>query len=104
MNLKIKINPLAVSDAKEVKEYIREENINAINKFTQILIDSIENLAEFPELGMELSKKIEVKTDYRYLIVDEYIIFYKFDAKYLYVYRILSSKRDYMKILFEWIL
>jgi len=41
---------------------------------------------------MELSKKIEVKTDYRYLIVDEYIIFYKFDAKYLYVYRMLSTK------------
>ena len=101
MKLKIKVNPLAITDVKEAKEYIREENVNAINKFTQILIDSIENLAEFPELGMELSKKIEVKTDYRYLIVDEYIIFYKFDSKYLYVYTILSSKRDYMKILFE---
>ena len=61
MKLKIKVNPLAVSDIKEAKEYIREENINAINKFTQILTVSIENLAEFPELGMELSKKIEVK-------------------------------------------
>jgi len=101
MKLKIKVNPLAVKDIKEVKEYIREENIIAINKFTQILMDSIENLAEFPELGMELSKKIEIKTDYRYLIIDEYIIFYKFDYKYLYVYRILSSKRDYIKILFE---
>ena len=104
MKLKIKVNPLAVSDVKDTKEYIGEENINAINKFTKILTDSIENLAEFPELGMELSKKIEVKTDYRYLIVDEYIIFYKFDCNYLYIYRILSTKRAYMKILFEWIL
>ena len=102
MKLKKKVNPLAVSDVKEAKEYIREENINAINKFSQILAYSIEHLAEFPELGMELSKKLEVKTDYRYLIVDEYIIFYKFDSKCLYVYRILSRKRDYMKILFEW--
>lgn len=101
MKLKIKVNPLAVKDIKDAKEYIREENINAINKATKILVDSIENLAEFPELGMELSKKIEVKTDYRYLIVNEYIIFYKFDSKCLYVYIILSSKRDYMKILFE---
>ena len=101
MKLKIKVNPLAIIDVKEAKEYLREENINAINNFTKILTSSIENLAEFPELGMELSKKIEVKTDYRYLIIDEYIIFYKFDSKYLYIYRILSSKRDYMKILFE---
>ena len=101
MKLKIKVNPLAVSDIKEAKEYIREENINAINKFTQILSDSIENLAEFPELGMELSKKIEVKTDYRYLIIDEYMIFYKFDSRHLYIYRILSSRRNYIKILFE---
>jgi len=101
MKLKIKVNPLVINDIKEAKEYIREENLSAINKFNQSLINSIENLAKFPELGINLSKKIEVKTDYRYLIVDEYIIFYKFDSKHLYVYRILSSKRDYTKILFE---
>lgn len=52
MRLKIKINPIAVEDVKDAKEYIREENITAINKFTQILTSSIENLSEFPELGM----------------------------------------------------
>jgi len=101
MKLKIKVNPLAINDIKEAKEYIKEENISAINNFSKALISSIENLTEFPELGMELAKKISFKTDYRYLIVAEYIIFYKFDSKYLYVYRILNSKRDYMKILFE---
>ncbi len=101
MKLKIKVNPLVISDVKEVKAYINEENRNAINNFTSLLTNSIGNLAEFPQLGMELSKKISIKTDYRYLIADEYIIFYKFDSEYLYIYRILSSKRDYIKILFE---
>jgi len=50
---------------------------------------------------MELSKKIVLKMDYRYLIVDEYIVFYKFNMEYLFVYRILNGKRDYIKVLFE---
>ena len=101
MRLKIKINPLAIIDVKMAKEYIREENVNAINKFTQEIERSIENLSEVPELGMELSKKINLKTDYRYLIINEYIVFYKFNSDFLFVYRILSSRRDYIKILFE---
>ena len=100
MKRKIKVSPIAIKDINEAKEYIREENITAVNKFTKRIIDSIENLAEFPELGMELSKKIELKNDYRYLVVDEYIVFYKFNEETVLVYRILSSKRDYMKIIF----
>ena len=101
MGLKIKINPLVISDIKDVKEYIKEENTNAFNKFEKRITECIENLANFPELGMELTKKISLKTDYRYFVVDEYIIFYKFNFEYLHIYRILSSKRDYIKILFE---
>lgn len=101
MKLKIKINPIAIKDIKDAKEYIKEENISAINNFSKRITDSIETLSEFPELGMELSKKIVLKTEYRYLIVDECIVFYKFNTEYLFVYRILNGKRDYMKILFE---
>ena len=101
MKQKIKISPIAIKDMKEAKEYIREENINTVNRFTKKIIDSIENLAEFPELGMELAKKIDLKTDYRYLIVDEYIVFYKFNTETVFIYRILSSKRDYMRIIFD---
>ena len=101
MKLKIKINSIAINDINEVREYIREENINAINKFTEGLTETMEKLSQFPEMGMKLSNKIEVKTDYRYFIHEDYIIFYKFDNDNLFVYRILSSKRDYIKILFE---
>lgn len=101
MKLKIKFNSIAIKDIKEAREYIREENINAINKFIKGLRNIIERLAQFPEMGMKLSNKIEVETDYRYFIFEEYIIFYKFNNDNLFVYRILSSKRDYIKILFS---
>ncbi|MBP3285294.1 MAG: type II toxin-antitoxin system RelE/ParE family toxin [Clostridia bacterium] len=101
MERKVKINPIAINDIKEIKEYIKEENTSAITHSIKRITDSIENLAQFPELSMDLSKKIALKTNYRYLIVDEYIIFYKLNSEYLFVYRVLSGKRDYMKILFE---
>ena len=102
MKLKIRINPIVLKDIEDAKEYIKEENNYAISKFSKRITDSIDSLSEFPELGIELAKRIAVKTNYRYLIVDEYIIFYKFDENNLFVYRILNAKRDYMKILFEW--
>ena len=33
MKRKIKINPIAIKDIKEAKEYMREENISAVNRF-----------------------------------------------------------------------
>lgn len=58
-------------------------------------------LKEFPLLGLALSSKIDIPTDYRYLICGQYIVFYKNDDVYVSIYRILYSKRDYLKVLFD---
>lgn len=51
--------------------------------------------------GGKLSSKVDIITDYRYLISGNYIIFYKLDKSYVSIYRILYTKRDYIKILFS---
>lgn len=101
MKRKIKINDIALKDIEEIKEYIRMENVNAIRKFAKEIRATFERVAEFPNVGISLSKIIRVKTEYRYLISKGYIVFYKYDENNVYIYRILSDKRDYMKILFE---
>ena len=101
MNIKVKINDVALRDIKEIREYIREENINAIKKFNNELKKNIDRIVEFSNIGIKLSKIINIETEYRYLICKSYIIFYKYDENNIYIYRILSDKRDYMKILFE---
>ena len=101
MKLKVKINEVALRDIKEIKEYIREENINASKRFSNELRKNIDRIIEFPNIGISLSKIIGVETEYRYLICKGYIIFYKYDSSNIYIYRILNDKRDYMKILFE---
>ena len=99
---KLRINPLASEDLIEIKEYITKELENstaAVNVITKI-IRSYEQLKEFPMLGVDLSSKIDVSTDYRYLVSGNYIVFYKVDEVYVSVYRILYARRDYLKILF----
>lgn len=97
------MNPIAKQDLLDIKEYINKEFDNSI-----AAVDAIANimgcygkLKEFPLLGIELSSKIDVPTEYRYLICGNYIVFYKFDDVYVSIYRIVYSRRDYIKILFD---
>jgi toxin ParE1/3/4 len=100
---KIRVNPLALKDLLDIKEYITsqlESPISAANIILKI-VESYENLKDFPMLGGSLSSKMNIATDYRYLISGDYIIFYKADNVYISIYRIFYSKRDYLRILFE---
>ena len=47
-----------------------------------------------------LSMRITIETNFRYLISDNYLIFNKYDDKFVYFYRIIYFGRDYFKILF----
>ncbi|WP_209124167.1 type II toxin-antitoxin system RelE/ParE family toxin [Alkalihalobacillus sp. BA299] len=101
--LKLRINPVAKRDLYDIKEYITKELDNptaAVNVVSKIIKD-YEELKEFPLLGLKLSSKIDVETNYRYLICGNYIIFYKIDDTYVSIYRILYSRRDYVKLLFD---
>ena len=101
--LKLRINSIARNALVEIKEYSSEEleNPDAADKTLVKIVESYEKLRDFPYLGIELSSKIDVATDYRYLISGKYIIFYKVDDVYVSVYRILYAGRDYRRILFD---
>jgi len=99
---KLRINPLATEDLIEIKNYITRELENptaAINVVRKI-IDSYEKLKEFPMMGADLSVKVNIKTDFRYLVSGNYIVFYRVDDEYVSIYRILYAGRDYLRILF----
>lgn len=101
--LKLRINPLVKEDLLEIKNNI-EENLQspvAAQKLLSKIIAQCQNFKSFPNLGLSLNAKIEIPTDYRYIICENYLIFYKYDKSYVSIYRVLYAKRDYLKILFE---
>ncbi|MGL5676451.1 MAG: type II toxin-antitoxin system RelE/ParE family toxin [Cellulosilyticaceae bacterium] len=100
---KIRLTPKALEDLRAIKRYVAEEleNEKAANKLIKQIIDGYEQLKEFPLMGPSLSAKIDMRTDYRFLVCGKYTVFYKCDASYVSIYRVLYNRRDYMRALFE---
>lgn len=92
----------ALDDLDEIREYIQEDSCNpdiALNAINQIL-DAIDILRDYPELGATLFSTFGVESDYRSLICGSYIAFYRVDDGKVYIERVLSGRRDYLRVLF----
>lgn len=101
MRYQIKVSQQFVRDLDEIELYMiglgmYEKNVVA---FFEDSYEKIEELQEFPYIGRPLSDKTEIPNQLRYLIVDEYLIFYEVINDIINVYRIISQRTDYIRIL-----
>ena len=101
--MKIRLSPVALKDLKEIKFYIENDlsNPTAANNVIKRIVADYNRLAHSPYIGTQLSVKIPVDTDYRYVVSGNYLVFYKVEGEYVSIYRILYGGRDYLKIIFE---
>ena len=98
-NYRIKLLKVAEDDFTEIVMYISAENINAANKLADKIEKSLLSLTENPKLG-RIPRDEDIKQlGYRYLIVENYIIFYTIDQRTIYIHRILHGSRNYKTIL-----
>lgn len=99
---KISFSPEAVDDLKEIKQYIKDElcNEQAAKNTVAKILKKVKMLSDFPESGSSLSAIIGFDTDYRYLICDNYLAFYRIENKNVLIVRVLYGRRNYMQILF----
>lgn len=99
---KVSFSPEAVDDLKEIKQYIKDElcNEQAAKNTVAKILKKVKMLSDFPESGSSLSAIIGFETDYRYLICDNYIAFYRIENKNVLIVRVLYGRRNYMQILF----
>ena len=99
---KLLISPEARKDLEGIKTYISEELENpiaAVNVVSRI-IKSLKNLKDTPGIGRPLATKVSFETDYRFLVCGNYLTFYRYEDKTVYVDRILYGRREYVRILF----
>jgi plasmid stabilization system protein ParE len=99
--LEIRFTPVAIADIQEIKTYIAEDSPASAERIAAAFNSKIDKLAVFPMMGPSLSVKIGIKTDYRYLTCEAYLIIYKVESEYISVYRILNGARDYLSMLFS---
>lgn len=56
---------MVVSDLKEIRDYIAEDNPGAASKTVKEIYSIFKNIQMFPEMGADLSKRVKFKSDYR---------------------------------------
>jgi toxin ParE1/3/4 len=99
---KLYYSPQALGDLDEIRTYIHTDLANpaAAKKTVSGILDTVEKLRVFPELGPNLSSITDVESEYRYLVCGKYLAFYHVTGGEVYIDRVLYGKRDYIRILF----
>ena len=98
MNNDYKIKGKALEDITIIAEHIREDNEKAALKFIQILYNTFEKLAKFPNLG--ISRKDFTYKDVRFFVVKKhYLIVYNIENNFICILRVLSSYQNICALL-----
>ena len=98
----VEVSPQAVQDLLEIKNYIENELQNPIAAHNTVekIVETYEDLAIFPEIGIPVERYVSFPTDYKFVLANNYSIFYRTEDDCVKVIRIMYSRRDFVRILF----
>jgi len=97
--LAVKLLRIAEDDLAEIITFIAEENVAAAEKLADKIEVRLARLADHPALGRIPAEEELARIGYRYLVVDNYLVFYTVSAQAVLVHRIIHGARDYVNLL-----
>ena len=97
----LRYTPQARIDLHEIEDYIKNElsNPQVAARIIERILRGCSNLKSNPNLGLDLSSKIEQKMNLRYLIISNYIAIYKVENNSVSIIRIMDGRTDYLRYL-----
>ncbi len=103
MKNKIYYSPESRRDLDDIWDYIVSElqNRSAAERVINRIIDAVDPLKNFAEMGTPLSSIADIGTDYRFLVSGNYMVFYRVQGNDVYIDRVLYGRIDYMSVLFK---
>ena len=96
--LKLRINPLVVKDLKEIRNYIAEDNPQKAVEVIEEIYGKFENVQLFSGMGADLSKRVHFRTNYKYVVWNDYVIIYRADEEFVEIYRVINRYQDITRI------
>lgn len=107
MSCVIKFTDTAKADLREIAFYIAEQSKDkelAI-RFVNKLREKCRILETAPECGALPRDRVLVSNGYRFLVHDNYLIFYNYNKNEntAYITAIFNAKRDYMRVMKKYI-
>lgn len=77
------------------------QNRSAAERVIDRIMDAVDQLKNFAEMGTPLSSIADVGTGYRFLVSGNYMVFYRVQGNDVYIDRVLYGRSDYMSVLFK---
>lgn len=96
--MKLRINPLVVTDLKDIRNFIAEDNAEKAAETVNEIYGKFENIQLFPGMGAELSKRVNFRTEYKYVVWNDYVIIYKVGKEFVEIYRVINRYQDITRI------
>ena len=100
MKNKIYYSMEARRDLDEIWDYIVTDlcNPKAAQRMIDRILDDVDRLTDFADIGAPLSSVADTDADYCFLVTGNYMTFYRVSGENVYVDRILYGRRDYLRI------
>lgn len=96
--MKLRINPLVVTDLKDIRDFIAEDNAEKAVETVDEIYGKFENIQLFPGMGTDLSKRVNFRTEYKYVVWNDYVIIYKVAKEFVEIYRVVNRYQDITRI------
>ena len=98
-NFSIRLLSIAEEDLTEIISFIASDNTKAAANLADKIEKNFELLADNPLLGKSPSDSDLKLLGYRYLIIENYLIFYTIEKKTILIHRMLHGARNYKSLL-----
>jgi toxin ParE1/3/4 len=95
----VRLLGIAEEDLTEIISFIAADNPTAADAIANKIEKNLELLSKNPKLG-RIPRDEEIRNlGYRYLIVQDYLIFYTIEERTIFIHRILHGARNYKSFL-----
>jgi toxin ParE1/3/4 len=94
----IRLLRAAEDDLSEIVNYIAADRPSVADALATKIEKNLNLLSKNPQLGRIPSEEELMRLGYRYLVVQNYLIFYTLEDQVIYVHRILHGARDYLSL------
>jgi plasmid stabilization system protein ParE len=95
---RIRLLRVAEDDFTEIVSYIAADRPSAAETLATKIEKNLQLLSRNPHLGRVPKEEDLARLHYRYLVVDNYLIFYTIESQTIYVHRMLHGARGYLSL------
>ena len=97
MDYIIRMSPKALEDIESICDYVAKDGDDIAKNQAIIIMDAIERLRDFPNIGKSLQNFIEQPTEYKYIVINKvYLAFYLLEDNAVQIVRVFRKEQDYL--------